>query len=75
MVETIILDKKQVLPCAAYLQGEYGIRETVIGVPVKLGKTGIEEIVELELTTEEKKALVNSAEAVKKLVKAMNLKE
>ena len=75
MVETIILDKKQILPCAAYLQGEYGIRETVIGVPVKLGKTGIEEIVELELTTEEKKALVNSAEAVKKLVKAMNLKE
>lgn len=75
MVETIILDKKQVLPCAAYLQGEYGIRDTVIGVPVKLGKTGIEEIVELELTTEEKKALVNSAEAVKELVKAMNLKE
>jgi len=74
MVEAIILDKKQVLPCAAYLQGEYGFHDTVISVPVKLGKTGIEEIIELELTQEEKTALASSAGAVQELVKIMNLK-
>jgi len=71
MVEAIILDKKKVLPCATYLQGEYGIKDTVIGVPVKLGKSGIEQIIELELTTEEKQALATSAEAVKQLVNTM----
>jgi len=71
MVEAIILDKKQILPCAAYLQGEYGVRDTVISVPVKLGKNGIEQIIELELTTEEKAALANSAKAVQELVKIM----
>ena len=71
MVEAIILDKKEILPCAAYLQGEYGIKDIVIGVPVKLGKNGIEEIIEFELTLEEKAALTNSAEAVRKLVEAM----
>lgn len=74
MVEAIILDKKQVLPCAAYLQGEYGFHDTVISVPVKLGKTGIEEIIELELTQEEKTALASSAGAVQELVEIMNLK-
>ncbi len=73
MVEAIVLDKKEVLPCAAYLQGEYGIKDTVIGVPVELGKNGIEQIIELELTDDEKKALQSSAEAVKKLVKTMKL--
>ncbi len=73
MVEAIIMDKKEVLPCAAYLKGEYGIKDTVIGVPVKLGKNGILEIIELELTDDEKKALVASAEAVKKTVKTMEL--
>jgi malate dehydrogenase len=73
MVEAIILDKKEILPCAAYLQGEYGISDVVIGVPVKLGKNGIEQIMELELTEEERKALANSAEAVKKLTKTMAL--
>jgi len=73
MVEAIILDKKQILPCAAYLEGEYGIKDTVISVPVKLGKNGIEQIIELELTTEEKTALANSAEAVQELVKVMKL--
>lgn len=72
MVEAILRDKKQILPCATYLQGEYGIRDTVIGVPVKLGKTGIEEIVELELTAEEKAQLARSAEAVNRLIKAMS---
>ena len=72
MVDAIILDKKT-LPCATYLQGEYGIKDTVIGVPVKLGKNGIEQIIELELTPEEKTALTNSAKAVQELVKVMKL--
>ena len=73
MVEAIILDKKEIMPCAAYLQGEYGIKDIVIGVPVKLGKNGIEEIIEFELTSEEKAALKSSAEAVQKLIKTMKL--
>ena len=73
MVEAIILDKKQILPCAAYLDGEYGIQDTVITVPVKLGRNGIEQIIELELTAEEKTALINSAKAVQQLVKTMKL--
>jgi malate dehydrogenase len=73
MVEAIILDKKEILPCAAYLQGEYGINDVVLGVPVKLGKNGIEEIIELGLTSEEKAALANSAEAVRKLIEAIKL--
>ena len=73
MVEAIILDKKQILPCAAYLDGEYGIKDTVISVPVKLGKNGIEQIIELELTPDEKVALANSAKAVQELVKIMKL--
>lgn len=71
MVGAIILDKKQILPCATYLDGEYGIKDTVISVPVKLGKSGIEQIIELELTAEEKSALTDSAQAVRELVKAM----
>ena len=71
MLEAIILDKKQVLPCSAYLQGEYGIRDSVICVPVSLGRNGIEQIIELELTADEKGQLVKSAEAVKQLVKTM----
>ncbi|MDH5696701.1 MAG: malate dehydrogenase, partial [Dehalococcoidia bacterium] len=66
-----VLDKKEILLCAACLEGEYGIKDTVIGVPVKLGKRGIEQIIELELTAEEKQALANSAEAVKQLIKTM----
>jgi len=73
MVEVIILDKKQILPCATYLDGEYGIKDTVISIPVKLGKSGIEQIIELELTAEEKSALANSAQAVQELVKTMKL--
>ena len=75
MVDAIIMDKKQVIQCAVCLQGEYGIKDTVISVPVKLGSNGVEEIIELELTPEEKEALASSAEAVKGLIKAMNLKE
>ena len=73
MVEAIIMDKKRILPCAAYLEGEYGIKDTVISVPVKLGKNGIERVIELELTAEEKQALTKSAAAVQELVKTMKL--
>jgi len=73
MVNTIILDKKEILPCAAYLEGEYGISGVVVGVPVKLGKNGIEQIIELELTPEEDAALQKSANAVRELVEVMNL--
>jgi len=73
MVDSIILDKKEILPCATYLEGEYGIRDTVIGVPVKLGRKGIEQIIELELTDGEKKALADSAKAVRELVNIMKL--
>ena len=73
MAEAIILDKEEILPCAVYLQGEYGIKDTVISVPVKLGRSGIEQIIELELTPEEKQALANSATAVQELVKIMKL--
>jgi malate dehydrogenase len=73
MVDAIILDKKEILPCATRLEGEYGIKDSVIGVPVKLGKNGIEQIIELELTSEEKQALSKSAEAVKQLIKTMGL--
>ncbi len=72
MVETIILDKKRILPCATYLDGEYGIKDCVIGVPVKLGKRGIEQIIELELTAEEKLDLTKTAQAVQGLVKKLN---
>ena len=73
MAEAVILDKKQVLPCTVYLQGEYGIKDAVISVPVKLGRAGVEEIVELELTAEEKKQLAGSAGVVRELIKTMKL--
>jgi len=73
MAEAIVLDKKEVLPCAASLDGEYGIKDSVIGVPVRLGKKGVEEIIELELTAEEKQALNNSAEGIKVLIEKMGL--
>ncbi|MCF8068793.1 MAG: malate dehydrogenase [Desulfobacterales bacterium] len=67
MAESILKDKKKILPCAAYLQGEYGYDDLFIGVPVKLGKDGIEQIVEIELTDDEKTALDKSAAAVTEL--------
>ncbi len=68
MVEAILKDKKKILPCAAYLEGEYGINGLYVGVPVKLGAKGIEQIIEIKLTPEEKAALDKSAAAVKELV-------
>jgi malate dehydrogenase len=68
MVEAILKDKHKILPCAAYLDGEYGIKGLFVGVPVKLGAKGIEQIIEIKLTAEEQAALNKSAEAVKELV-------
>jgi malate dehydrogenase len=68
MVEAILKDKKKILPCAAYLEGEYGIKGLFVGVPVKLGAKGIEQIIEIKLTAEEKAGLEKSAGAVKELV-------
>jgi len=68
MVEAILKDKKKILPCAAYLEGEYGIKGLYVGVPVKLGSKGIEKIIEVKLTADEQAALNKSAEAVKELV-------
>jgi malate dehydrogenase len=67
MAESILKDKKKILPCAAYLQGEYGIQDLFIGVPVKLGAKGIEEIIEITLTEEEQQALKKSADSVQEL--------
>ncbi len=67
MVEAILKDKKKILPCAAYLQGEYGIEGFYIGVPCKLGSKGLEQIIEIKLTAEEDAALKKSAAAVKEL--------
>ena len=68
MVEAILKDKKKILPCAAYLDGEYGIKGLYVGVPVKLGARGIEQIIEIKLTPEEKVALDKSANSVRELV-------
>jgi len=74
MVESILKDKKKVLPCAALLEGEYGINGLFVGVPVKLGSKGIEKIYELKLTDEEKAALHKSAGAVQELVDVIKTK-
>src|SRR6201987_818937 len=73
MVEAILKDKKKILPCAAYLQGEYGINGLYVGVPVKLGAKGIEQIIEIRLTAEEKAGLNKSAAAVKELCAVINV--
>jgi malate dehydrogenase len=74
MVESILKDKKKVLPCAALLEGEYGINGLFVGVPVKLGSKGIEKIYEIKLTDEEKVALTKSAGAVQELVDVIKTK-
>jgi malate dehydrogenase len=68
MVEAILKDKKKILPCAAYLEGEYGIKGLFVGVPCKLGEKGIEQIIEIKLSADEREALEKSAGAVKELV-------
>jgi malate dehydrogenase len=71
MVDAVVLDQKRVLPCTALLQGEYGIDDLYMGVPVKLGARGIEEIVELDLTADERAALDESAAAVRDVVSVL----
>lgn len=75
MAESILKDRKKILPCAAYLEGEYGIQGLFVGVPVKLGSGGIEQIIEIKLTPEEHTALEKSAAAVRELVEAMQKME
>jgi malate dehydrogenase len=73
MVEAILKDKKKILPCAAYLQGEYGINGLFVGVPCKLGTRGLEQIIQIKLTDEEQAALRKSADAVQELVKVIGV--
>jgi malate dehydrogenase len=73
MAEAILKDKKRILPCCVYLNGEYGLKDICFGVPVKLGAKGIESIIQLELTEEEKKLLAKSAESVKKSIAELKL--
>ncbi len=73
MVEAILKDKKKILPCAAYLDGEYGIKGLFVGVPVKLGAKGIEEIIQIKLTAEENTALQQSSVSVRELVTVLGL--
>jgi malate dehydrogenase len=75
MVDAILLDQKRVLPCTAYLEGEYGIDGLYMGVPVKLGDGGIEAIIELDLTDDERKALHASADAVREVVRILKSQE
>jgi malate dehydrogenase len=73
MVEAILKDKKKILPCSAYLEGEYGVRDLFVGVPVKLGARGVEQIVEIKLTPEEQAALQKSAASVRELIGILGL--
>jgi len=73
MVEAILKDKKKILPCAVYLEGEYGIKGLFVGVPVKLGAKGVEQIIEIKLTPEEKAALDKSSASVRELVNVLGV--
>jgi len=67
MVEAIVKDQKRVLPCAVFCEGEYGLKDVIVGVPVRLGRSGAEQVIEYELTAEERAALAISASAVREL--------
>jgi malate dehydrogenase len=73
MVDSIVHDQKRVLPCCAYLQGEYGLKGLYMGVPCRLGASGLEEVVEIELSTDERSQLERSAGAVRELIGVMGL--
>jgi len=73
MVDSILLDKNMIMPCAVYLQGEYGIHGLFVGVPVKLGAQGLEQVIEIELTQDEQSLLQKSAHAVKELIDVMGM--
>jgi malate dehydrogenase len=73
MVEAILLDKKKILPCSVFLQGEYGVRDLFVGVPCKLGARGLDKIIEIKLTSDEEAAFSKSAAAVKELVEVIKV--
>ena len=73
MIDSILLDKKMIMPCCVYLQGEYGIHNLFVGVPVKLGVQGVEQVIEIELDEKERALLHKSADAVKELVAVMGI--
>jgi malate dehydrogenase len=73
MVEAILKDKKKILPCAAYLNGQYGTKGLYVGVPVKLGRNGVEQIIEIKLQTDEQAAFDKSAAAVRELVDKLKI--
>jgi malate dehydrogenase len=73
MVEAILKDKKRILPCCAYLNGEYGLKDLCFGVPVKVGTNGIESVIEIELSNEEKALVAKSAESVKKTIAELKI--
>jgi malate dehydrogenase len=73
MIEAVLKDKKKILPCAAYLEGQYGVSGLYVGVPVKLGRSGVEQIIEIKLTADESAAFQKSAGAVRELVEKMKL--
>jgi malate dehydrogenase len=73
MTESILKDKKKILPCAAYLEGEYGVNGLYVGVPCKLGAKGLEQVIEITLTSEERIALQKSAAAVQELVDVLGI--
>jgi len=73
MVEAILKDKKKILPCTAYLEGEYGVHGLYVGVPVKLGRRGIEQIIQIKLTAEEQAALQRSVDAVRELTEKLKV--
>ena len=73
MIKSILLDEKRMFPCAAYLNGEYGMKDIYLGVPVILGREGVERVVEIKLTKEERAQLKESCSAIKKLVKKLSI--
>ncbi len=73
MAESYLLDQKRVLPCAAYLSGEYGVRDLYVGVPVVIGREGVERVIEIDLTEEEREAFARSVEGVRRLCEAIDL--
>jgi len=73
MAESIIRDKKRIIPCAAYCEGKYGVNGIFVGVPVKLGSNGVEEIIEIELNKEEKAQFDNSVSAIRKLIEEIKI--
>ena len=73
MVEAIVHDQKRILPCAAWLEGEYGMKGLYLGVPCKLGRRGLERVLEVQLTADERAALAKSADAVREPMKAVKL--